>query len=109
LSAASLALALLVSAVLPLPSAGAQELLLTAENRRSLILTVYNQDLGLVSETRQVDLPAGETLIAVEDVPSQMLPETVLLAAPGLRIIEQSLAADLLTPHRLLEASLGQS
>lgn len=106
---AGLALALLVSAVLPLPSAGAQELLLTAENRRSLILTVYNQDLGLVSETRQVDLPAGETLIAVEDVPSQMLPETVLLAAPGLRIIEQSLAADLLTPHRLLEASLGQS
>jgi hypothetical protein len=109
LHAAALALTLLAAGTLPPLSAGAQELLLTAENRRSLILTVYNQDLGLVSETRHLDLPAGETLIAIEDVPGQLLPETVLLAAPGLRIIEQSLAGDLLTPQRLLEASLGET
>lgn len=89
--------------------AQAQELALTAEARRSLTLTVYNQNLGLVSETRRVELPAGETLLALEDVSGQMQPETVLLSAQGLRIIEQSLAADLLTPQRLLEASLGQT
>jgi hypothetical protein len=105
---AALALALLAATALPPLTAGAQELRLTAENRRSLILTVYNQNLGLVSETRRLELPAGETLLAIEDVPGQMQPETVLLAAPGLRIIEQSLAGDLLTPQRLLEASLGQ-
>src|SRR5690606_4227941 len=104
----ALVLALLASATLMPLAAGAQELRLTAENRRSLILTVYNRNLGLVSETRRVDLPAGETLVALEDVSSQLQPETVLLAAPGLRIIEQSLAADLLTPQRLLEASLGE-
>jgi hypothetical protein len=91
------------------PAALGQELALTAESRRSLTLTVYNQNLGLVSETRRVDLPAGETLLAIEDVSGQMQPETVLLSAQGLRIIEQSLAADLLTPQRLLEASLGQT
>src|SRR3546814_747088 len=74
-----------------------------------LILTVYNQNLGLVSETRRVELPAGETVLALEDVSSQLQPETVLLAAPGLRVIEQSLAGDLLTPQRLLEASLGET
>lgn len=106
---AALSLLLLASTALAPVGAGAQELLLTAENRSSLILTVYNQNLGLVSETRRLELPAGETLIAIEDVPSQIQPETVLLAAPGLRIIEQSLAGDLLTPERLLEASLGQT
>src|SRR3546814_9966210 len=97
-----------LAALSPL-TVGAQELRLTAENRRSLILTVYNQNLGLVSETRRVELPAGETVLALEDVSSQLQPETVLLAAPGLRVIEQSLAGDLLTPQRLLEASLGET
>src|SRR3546814_438109 len=98
-----------LSAALPLHAAGAQDLPLSAESRRSLVLTVYNQNLGLVSETRRVDLPAGETLLAIEDVSGLLQPETVLLAAPGLRILEQSLAADLLTPERLLEASLGET
>src|SRR3546814_4331496 len=63
---AALALAVL-SAALPLHAAGAQDLPLSAESRRSLVLTVYNQNLGLVSETRRVDLPAGETLLAIEE------------------------------------------
>ncbi|MGF1631550.1 MAG: DUF4139 domain-containing protein [Kiloniellaceae bacterium] len=109
LQSAAFVLSLLTSAALLPLAASAQELSLTAENRRTLTLTVYNQNLGLVSETRRVELPAGETLIAIEDVSGQLQPETVLLRAPGLRIIEQSLAADLLTPGRLLEASLGQT
>lgn len=104
--AAALALALSAAPVLP---ALAQEVPLTAESRQDLTLTVYNQNLGLVSEIRRAELPAGETLLAIEDVSGQMQPETVLLAAPGLRVIEQSLEANLLTPQHLLEASLGQT
>src|SRR3546814_4057076 len=88
-----------LSAALPLHAAGAQDLPLSAESRRSLVLTVYNQNLGLVSETRRVDLPAGETLLAIEDVSGLLQPETVLLAAPGLRILEQSLAAEIGREH----------
>lgn len=105
-------LATVLVAALMVSSTGmalAQETPLTAESRRGLTLTVYNQNLALVSETRRVDLPAGETLLAIEDVSGQMQPETVLLSAPGLRVIEQSLDANLLTPGRLLEASLGQT
>jgi len=86
----------------------AQEIPLTAESRRELTLTVYNQNLGLVSELRRIELPAGESLLAIEDVSGQLQPETVLLSARGLRVIEQSLEANLLSPQRLLEASLGQ-
>src|SRR3546814_1175804 len=78
----ALLLAVLASAALSPLTVGAQELRLTAENRRSLILTVYNQNLGLVSETRRVELPAGETVLALEDVSSHLQPETVVLAAP---------------------------
>ncbi len=105
----ALALSALLLGGATVAQAQAQELALTAEARRSLTLTVYNQNLGLVIETRRVDLPAGETLLAIEDVSGQMQPETVLLAGQGLRVIEQSLDADLLTPQRLLEASVGQS
>lgn len=101
-------LALMASTVLT-AAASAQEVPVTAESRRALTLTVYNQNLGLVSESRRVELPAGESLLAIEDVPGQLQPETVLFSAPGLQVIEQSLDADLLTPRRLLEASLGQT
>ena len=89
--------------------AAAQETPLTAERRTALSLTVYNQDLALVSETRQIGLPAGETLLAIEDVSDRLQPQSVLLDAPGVRLVEQSFAADLLTPQRLLEASLGKT
>src|SRR3546814_21154187 len=105
----ALLLAVLASAALSPLTVGAQELRLTAENRRSLILTVYNQNLGLVSETRRVELPAGETVLAIADVRSQLQPETALLGAPGLRVIEQTLAGDLRTPPRLREATLGET
>ena len=104
------------AAALPLLAAGlfsagaalAQEIPLTAESRQALTLTVYNQNLGLVSERRRVELPAGESLLAIEDVSDQLQPQSVLLSAPGLRVVEQSLEANLLTPQRLLEASLGE-
>ena len=104
--AAALALALLTIPALP---ALAQEVSLSAGSRQALTLTVYNQNLGLVSEIRRLELPAGESLLAIEDVSGQLQPESVLLSAPGLRVIEQSLDADLLTPQRLLEASVGQT
>ncbi len=106
--AAALATGLLLATTAP-AALRAQEVSVEAESRRALTLTVYNQNLGLVSESRRVELPAGESLLAIEDVSGQMQPETVLLSAPGLRIIEQSLDADLLTPQRLLEASVGQT
>ncbi|WP_420346246.1 DUF4139 domain-containing protein [Pelagibius sp.] len=96
----------LAAAAIPV---GAQEARLTAEGRESLALTIYEQDLALVSEQRRLNLPAGASELAIEDVSNLLRPETVLLSGQGLRVLEQSFVADLLTPQRLLEASLGKT
>jgi hypothetical protein len=90
--------------------AGAQapERALGAEARRAVTLTVYSGDLALVDEVRRADLAAGRTRLALTDVGTALRPETVLLEAEGLRVLERVFAFDLLTPQRLLEAAVGQ-
>jgi hypothetical protein len=88
-------------------SAQAPERALGAEARRAVTLTVYSGDLALVDEVRRADLAAGRTRLALTDVGTALRPETVLLDAEGLRVLERVFAFDLLTPQRLLEAAVG--
>jgi len=101
----ALAYAVILLAAMP---AHAAELRVGDETRTGLDLTVYNQDLGLISERRKVTLRQGVNTLALEGVSAALRPETVLLRGAGLRLIEQSFAFDLITPRRLLEASVGQ-
>lgn len=78
------------------------------EARQAVTLTIYSGDLALVDEIRRVDLAAGRTRLALTGVGAAVRPDSVLLEAPDLRVLERSLAFDLLTPQRLLEASVGQ-
>ncbi len=97
--------------LLPL-AAAAGELTSTAKDQADLSLTIYNNDLALVRETRQVKLPAGEVTLALREVSGKMQPETALLKAVDngepLEIIEQNFDYNLLTPRKLLEMSLGR-
>ncbi len=103
-TACALALALAAPA-----TAGAAETKLTAENRSALALTVYSNDLAMISEERRASLPAGEALLAIEDVSDRLRAETVLLGGAGVTLLEQSFVVDLLTPQRLLESALGKT
>ncbi|MDJ0946521.1 MAG: hypothetical protein QNJ30_23980 [Kiloniellales bacterium] len=85
------------------------EISLGAEARAALSLTVYNQDLALVVETRRAELPAGAARLRLTDVSPLLQPGSVSLSGPDLRVLEFSSHFDLLTPYRLLEASLGRS
>ena len=80
---------------------------LGAEARRAVTLPVYSGDLALVDEVRRADLAAGRTRLALTDVGTALRPETVLLDAECLRVLERVFAFDLLTPQRLLEAAVG--
>ena len=88
---------------------GAQEIEVGAENRSALTVTVYNRDLGLVREVRRVELPAGDSLLALGDVSPSVMPETLALDGEGLSLIDQSFAFDRLSPQRLLEKALGET
>ena len=93
-------------------AAGEPRLVSTAQERREVSVTVYNQDFGLVREVRDVTLGQGEVALEFRDVAATIQAETVHvrpLGSPGdLRVIEQSYQYDLLSPQKLLEKYVGR-
>jgi len=87
------------------------EVAVTIDQQTSIAVTIYNQDLALIRDTRNITLKSGENDLAFIDVSAVIRPETALLDSNGhaLDIIEQNFDFDLLTPAKLLEKSLGQT
>ena len=85
----------------------------TLNDQQSVAVTIYNQDLALVKDTRKVKIKTGLNALALRDVSAQMRPETALLRsinAPGsLTLLEQNFDFDLLTPHKMLEKYVGKT
>lgn len=71
-------------------------------------LTIYNGDVALVRDERQMTIPAGRTRLEFKDVSARIRPETVSLAGPGLRVVEQNFDYDLLTPSKMMEKAVGK-
>ena len=68
-------------------SAGS-EVVSTLEDQQSVSVTIYNQDLALVRDAREVTLPSGQQTLAFREVSAKIRPQTALLAAPSLRVLE---------------------
>jgi len=73
-----------------------------------LEVTIYNADLALVRDARQLDMTQGRQKLEFKDVSSAIRPETVTLEADGIDIVEQNFDYDLLTPSKLMEKAVGQ-
>lgn len=71
-------------------------------------LTIYNDNLALVQDVRQLDIANGTSRIEFPDVSAQIRPETLSFAAAGTRIVEQNFDFDLLSPDKLMEKAVGQ-
>jgi hypothetical protein len=63
---------------------------------------------ALVSETRRVRLPAGETELRFEGVTSGLVPQSAIVTGLGPAVLEKNRDARLLSPGSLLDASLGE-
>lgn len=109
LLATLIALLLVISISLPsasnaLPAAQAQ--------RESVQLTVYNQDLALVSETRPVDLETGLNTVVYSDVAALIDPTSVsfrsLTDPEGTEVLEQNFEYDLVGSAKLLQKFIDQ-
>jgi hypothetical protein len=107
---ALLALAALVPAPGPVLAA---PLAITRDAQRAVMVTIYNGNLGLVKDTREVRLPAGTAEVQFADVAAQIDPTSVHLKSltdpAGLRILEQNYEYDLLTSQKLLEKYVGRT
>src|SRR5712671_4400401 len=97
----------------PLAHAAVDEKPSTLSDQQSVAITIYNENLALVKDTRRVTLDAGPNRLALREVSAGMRPETALLRSlshPGsLTLIEQNFDFDLLTPAKLLEKYVGRS
>ena len=106
-------IAILGFLLLPAPLFAANaELTSDQADQRELAVTIYNNDLALVKDTRRVKLERGDNRLAWRDVSAQIRPETALLRNPahpeGFYLVEQNFDFDLLTPQKLLDKSVGQ-
>lgn len=81
-------------------------------DRKSVSLTVYNDDIALVREEREIRVDAGFNRLAMRDVAARILPETssfTCISGNALRLLEQNFDFDLLTPEKLLDKYVGKT
>lgn len=103
---------LLAPLALTLAAQSPKEVPTTQKDLQALAVTIYNDNLALVKDQREVRLPKGEVQLAFQEVSAQIRPETALLRnlteAKGFFVVEQNFDFDLLTPAKLLDKYVGQ-
>ncbi|MBA2467175.1 MAG: hypothetical protein H0V46_06175 [Sphingomonas sp.] len=107
---------------LGLAAQAAAQSMVTSPAPDKVAVTVYrNPDRGLeplnlqwlggyalVSETRRVSLPAGDSELRFEGVTSGLVPQSAIVTGLGEAVLEKNRDARLLSPGALLDASLGE-
>ncbi|MFA5028702.1 MAG: DUF4139 domain-containing protein, partial [Candidatus Methylomirabilota bacterium] len=95
------------------PDAALRQVTLPREQQKEVAVTIYNGNLGLVRDVREVVLPVGVQEVKFMDVAAQIDPTTVhlksLTEANGVRILEQNYEYDLLSPQKLLDKYIGKT
>ncbi len=84
----------------------------TAKDQSDLSVTVYNSNIALVRDVRQIRLQPGVFPLRFEDVAASIMPATVhfrsLTDPSKLNVVEQNYEYDLLDPQKLLQEIRGQ-
>ncbi len=82
------------------------------EDQSGVALTIYNVNLGLVKDQRQIKLTKGNSELRFMDVASQIIPTSVHIKSlsdpDSLRVLEQNYEYDLLNPERLMDKYVGK-
>jgi len=84
----------------------------TLDDQEDLSITVYNSDLALVRDVRQLTLPSGISNLNFMDIAATVSPATVhfrsLTEPDDVSVLEQNYEFDLLEPDKLLRKYVGR-
>ena len=84
----------------------------TPADQSDLALTVYNSNIALVRDVRQITLAAGDSRLRFMDIAASINPATVhfrsLTEPSKLSVLEQNYEYDLLDPNKLLQKYVGR-
>jgi hypothetical protein len=69
----------------------------------------FLRGFALISETRRVDLPAGESRIRFEGVANDIEPDTALISGLPVNIVEKNQDARVLSPAELIATAIGRT
>ena len=93
-------------------SVQAEEIYTTLDDQEQISLTVYNHDLALIRDVRNIALQKGLNQIAIREVSARIRPETAIISnlsnPNSLSLLEQNFDFDLLTPQQLLQKYVGR-
>jgi len=97
----------------PAPAqAGGAQATTTQDDQTDLSITVYNSDLALVRDVRDVRLPTGVFPLKFMDIAASVNPATVhfrsLSDSGRISVLEQNYEYDLLEPQKLLAKYVGR-
>jgi hypothetical protein len=105
-------LIMLVSFLFSIQIGYAAPLTSTLKDQQEVAVTIYNSNIGLVKDTRLIDLKPGIHELKFMDVAGKIDPTTVhiksLINGSSLNVLEQNYEYDLLSPQKLLEKYVGQ-
>jgi hypothetical protein len=105
-----LVLATAIAGISPSLAADAKS---TPADQKSVAITIYNDNLGLVKDVRAIELKNGVQNVWFEGVAGAIDATTVHIrsvdAPNALRVLEQNFEYDLISPEKLMEKYLGQT
>jgi len=85
----------------------------TADEQVGVEVTVYNNDVGLVKDTRKLNLAKGQGELRFMDVAASIMPPTVhvksLSAPERFAVLEQNYEYDLINAAKLLDKYVGEN
>jgi hypothetical protein len=76
--------------------------------QKSISVTVYNQNLGVVKDLRSVDISSGRSKINITDVAQQIDPTSVHIKLDG-EVLEQNYQYDLVSLDKILRKFINQN
>lgn len=77
-------------------------------DHKSLSVTVYNQNLGVVKDVRTLDITSGKSQIKITDVAQQIDPTSVHINLDG-EVLEQNYQYDLVSLDKILRKFVNQN
>jgi len=94
------------------PREAASDHATTLNDQTDLSVTVYNSNIALIRDVRNLSLPTGTFRLKLEDIAATVNPATVhfrsLIEPDKLGVLEQNYEYDLLDPAKLLHKYVGK-
>jgi hypothetical protein len=108
-SAARITLLVLAAACAAARVSAQDEVSVVSPRADSIAVTIYRDDLALITETRTVNLPAPAVTLVLDGVVETLLPQSAVLTDAGRPPAESNFSFNRLTPRSLLERSIGET